>query len=64
VKEKWMKEVPSKDVPEISGGETSTGSPLPTTVLPYPTYPQIPGGPIGPDDLPDPLGDGTFKQQL
>ena len=56
-----MKEVPSKDAPEVSGGQTLADCPLPTTTLPYPTYPQIPGGPTDP---PDPLGDGTFRQQV
>lgn len=56
-----MKEVEKKDVPEISGGNTLVQSPLPTTVLPYPTYPQTPGGP---SDVPDPLADLLRKNQV
>ncbi len=56
-----MKEVEKKDAPEISGGQSSYDSSVPTTVLPYPTYPQTPGGPI---DLPDPLTDLARKKQV
>jgi len=66
-KEKLMKEVEKKDVPEVSGGQSSV-SPLPGIVTPYPiAFPQAPGGPgpfipVGPTDpTTDPLGDALKK---
>lgn len=68
-----MKEVEKKDVPEVSGGQSSV-SPLPCFPSPYPVdFPQIPGGPIGPIDPigpngpfvpPDPMSDAIKKGQL
>ena len=46
-----MKEVPKKDLPGVSGGMTSTESPVPTT-----DYPQTPTVP-GPTDQEDPFRD-------
>ena len=61
-----MKEVEKKDVPEVSGGQSSV-SPLPGIATPYPIdFPPAPGGPIGPigpivpigpTDPTDPLGE-------
>ena len=58
-----MKEVEKKDVPEISGGQSTIADPMPTNPLPYPGYPPNPIGPIGPIDPIDPLGDGLHKNQ-
>jgi hypothetical protein len=64
-----MKEVEKKDVPEVSGGQSSV-SPLPGIVTPYPIeFPPAPGGPgpfipinpNGPTDPTDPLGDAIKK---
>jgi hypothetical protein len=68
-----MKEVEKKDVPEISGGQSSAVSPLPYLPEPHPmSFPPNPGGPIvigpigpiGPTDSVDPLGDAINKNQL
>jgi hypothetical protein len=61
-----MKEVEKKDVPEVSGGQSSV-SPLPCFPSPYPVdFPQVPGGPIviGPIDPIDPLGDAIKKNTI
>jgi hypothetical protein len=67
-----MKEVEKKDVPEISGGQSSV-SPLPYLPEPHPVgFPPNPGGPIvigpigpiGPTNPIDPLGDTITKSQL
>ena len=62
-----MKEVEKKDVPEVSGGQSSV-SPLPGSITPYPIgFPPAPGGPgpfvpIGPTDpTSDPLGDAIKR---
>ena len=65
-----MKEVEKKDVPEVSGGQSSVSTP-PYYPTPDPVdFPQIPGGPIlpgpiiGPFIPPDPLSDAVKKGQL
>ncbi|HEX7605227.1 MAG TPA: hypothetical protein VF348_00855 [Usitatibacter sp.] len=68
-----MKEVEKKDVPEVSGGQSSV-SPLPCFPSPYPVdFPPIPRGPIdpigpigpnGPFVPPDPMSDAIKKGQL
>jgi len=61
-----MKEVEKKDVPEISGGQSSV-SPLPYVPVPYPAeFPPNPGGPIGPGPTNpiDPLGDAINGTKL
>ena len=40
-----MKEVPKKELPEVSGGQATTYNPLPSDgpEVSYPQYPTIPG---------------------
>lgn len=57
-----MKEVQKKDVPEISGGQTSLeDGGLPWVPLPSPGFPPNPGMP---GDPLDPLGDAISKNQV
>jgi hypothetical protein len=65
-----MKEVEKKDVPEISGGQSSV-SPLPYIPEPHPSgFPPNPGGPIGPigpigpTNPIDPLGDAVNSSKF
>lgn len=57
-----MKEIQKKDLPEVSGGtEVGIGTAIigpPCIPLPYP---QMPGGPIDPND---PLGDGSSPRHV
>jgi hypothetical protein len=48
-----MKEVPKKELPDVSGGQVTTVSPLPSTTSPEVSYPQYPTIP-GPTDQIDP----------
>ena len=43
-----MKEVPKKDVPEVSGGLVGDGLVIPGYPSPYPMPPYNPGGPYRP----------------
>ena len=55
-----MKEIQKKDLPEISGGAESPIAIIGPPCIPLP-YPQMPGGPIDPND---PLGDGTSQKHV
>ena len=49
-----MKELPSKDLPDVSGGQV-TGDPPPYVPAGPLPYPQVPGGPVvSPIEYPDP----------
>jgi len=56
-----MKEVEKKDVPEVSGGQSTVADPMPTNPLPYPGYPP---NPAGPGDASDSFGDALRKNQV
>ena len=48
-----MKELPRKDLPDVSGGQYVGDPPPYVPVEPLP-YPQGPGSPLGPTDFPAP----------